>query len=600
MTTINARMFLWLGLVMALYINYDTYERDFAPRLPPPPTATEIAQAAAPTAPGALPGAATTLAASVPQTAAPAPIAAAAPAPTPLGGSLPVAAAAVATPADAAAPVAAAAAPAATATPGNVRVTTDVLDLEISLQGGALVRADLLKYPRVKGEKASVQLLNVAPRKFYALQTGLSDAGAGGARPTHLALFSTPQAVYSLAAGSSGDELRVPLIWSDPATGVTVTKTFVLRRGQYRIDLQYDVENRGTAPWTAASYAQLLRDDPAVERSMFSVESYAFQGPAYYDGVKYQKLDRTDAEDRALARDIAGGWIAGMQHHFTTAVVPEAGKSYRYSLQTQGDQYLLSTAGPATTVAPQGGATFKETLFVGPKLQTQLETTGPRLDLVADYGILTLLAKPLFWLLEKAHSIVGNWGWAIVIVTFLLKLVFYPLSESSGKSMARMRVLGPRIKNLQETFKDDREKLGRAMMDLYKREKINPVAGCLPILIQMPVFFAFYWVLLESVEMRQAPFLGWIQDLSAQDPLYVLPLIMAGAMFVQTKLNPTPPDPIQAQVLMIRPLVMSVTFAFFPAGLVLYWVANTLLSVAQQWNINRRIEAESKKERKGG
>ena len=592
MTTTNARMFLWLGLVMALYINYETYERDFAPKAPPPPTATELAQAAAPTAPGALPGSATTLAASVPQTAAPAPIAAAAPAP--LGGSLPVAAAPAAVPVAASV---AAATPAATATPGTVRVTTDVLDLEISLQGGALVRADLLRYPRVKGEQAPVQLLNVAARQFYALQTGLSDAGAGGARPTHLAAFSAPATTYSLTDGT--DELRVPLAWSDPATGVTVTKTFVLRRGQYRIDLQYDVENRGTAPWVAASYAQILRDDPAVERSMFSVESYAFQGPAYYDGIKYQKLDRTDAEDRALARDIAGGWIAGMQHHFTTAVVPEAGKSYRYSLQTQGDQYLLSTAGPATTVAPQGGATFKETLFVGPKLQAQLETTGPRLDLVADYGILTLLAKPLFWMLEQAHSIVGNWGWAIVIVTFLLKLVFYPLSESSGKSMAKMRVLGPRIKNLQETFKDDREKLGRAMMDLYKREKINPVAGCLPILIQMPVFFAFYWVLLESVEMRQAPFMFWIQDLSAKDPFYVLPLIMAGAMFVQTKLNPTPPDPIQAKVFMILPLVMSVTFAFFPAGLVLYWVANTLLSVAQQWNINRRIEAEAKKERVG-
>ena len=592
MTTTNARMFLWLGLVMALYINYETYERDFAPKAPPPPTATELAQAAAPTAPGALPGSATTLAASVPQTAAPAPIAAAAPAP--LGGSLPVAAAPAAVPVAASV---AAATPAATATPGTVRVTTDVLDLEISLQGGALVRADLLRYPRVKGEQAPVQLLNVAARQFYALQTGLSDAGAGGARPTHLAAFSAPATTYSLTDGT--DELRVPLAWSDPATGVTVTKTFVLRRGQYRIDLQYDVENRGTAPWVAASYAQILRDDPAVERSMFSVESYAFQGPAYYDGIKYQKLDRTDAEDRALARDIAGGWIAGMQHHFTTAVVPEAGKSYRYSLQTQGDQYLLSTAGPATTVAPQGGATFKETLFVGPKLQAQLETTGPRLDLVADYGILTLLAKPLFWMLEQAHSIVGNWGWAIVIVTFLLKLVFYPLSESSGKSMAKMRVLGPRIKNLQETFKDDREKLGRAMMDLYKREKINPVAGCLPILIQMPVFFAFYWVLLESVEMRQAPFMFWIQDLSAKDPFYVLPLIMAGAMFVQTKLNPTPPDPIQAKVFMILPLVMSVTFAFFPAGLVLYWVANTLLSVAQQWNINRRIEAEAKKERTG-
>ena len=598
MTSTNARMFLWLGLVMALWINYETYQRDFAPKPLPPPTAAEIAKAAAPTAPGALPGAATTLAASVPQTVAPAPAAAAAPAPMPLGGAAPAVAAAPV----AAAPAVAAAAttPAASATPGTVRVTTDVLDLEISLQGGALVRADLLVYPRVKGEKAPVQLLNVAPRQFYALQTGLSDAGAGGARPTHLALFTAPQAAYSLTAGSSGDELRVPLTWSDPATGVTVTKTFVLRRGQYRIDLQYDVENRGTAPWVAASYAQILRDDPAVERSMFSVESYAFQGPAYYDGTKYQKLDRTEAEDRALARDITGGWIAGMQHHFTTAVVPEAGKSYRYSLQTQGDQYLLSTAGPAVTVAPQGGATFKEILFVGPKLQAQLETTGPRLDLVADYGILTLLAKPLFWLLEKAHSIVGNWGWAIVIVTFLIKLVFYPLSEASGKSMAKMRVLGPRIKNLQETFKDDREKLGRAMMDLYKREKINPVAGCLPILIQMPVFFAFYWVLLESVEMRQAPFMGWIQDLSAKDPFYVLPLIMAGAMFVQTKLNPTPPDPIQAKVFMILPIVMSVTFAFFPAGLVLYWVANTLISIAQQWNINRRIEAEAKKERTGG
>lgn len=565
-------MFLWLGLAMALWINFETYQRDFAPKPPPPPTAAEIAKAAAPTAPGALPGAATTLAASVPQSTA-APVAPAAVAPT-LGATPPAA---------------------ATATPGTVRVTTDVLDLEISLQGGALVRADLLSYPRVKGERAPVQLLNAAPRQFYALQTGLSDAGAGGSRPTHLAVFSAPQTTYSLAAGA--DELRIPLSWTDAAAGVTVVKTFVLRRGQYRIDLQYEVENRGTAPWVAASYAQILRDDPPVDVSMFSVESYAFQGPAYYDGTKYQKLDRADAEDRALSRDITGGWIAGMQHHFVTAVVPAAGQSYRYTLRTEGDQYLLATAGPATTVAPQGGATLKETLFVGPKLQSQLETTGPRLDLVADYGILTLLAKPLFWMLEKVHAIVGNWGWAIVIVTFLLKLVFYPLSESSGKSMAKMRVLGPRIKNLQETYKDDREKLGRAMMDLYKREKINPVAGCLPILIQMPVFFAFYWVLLESVEMRQAPFMGWIQDLSARDPWFVLPLIMAVAMFIQTKLNPTPPDPIQAKVFMILPIVMSVTFAFFPAGLVLYWVTNTVLSILQQWNINRRIEAEAKQAR---
>ena len=563
----NARMFLWLGLAMALWLNYESWQRMFAP----PPAAV--------TAPAPAGTVAPSLADAVPTASAPAPVAAPV-ASTPVMTAVPAAA------------VPAAAAPATTT--ATVRVTTDVLDLEIALAGGTLVNADLPRYPRVKGESAPVRLLN-RDKHFYFLQTGLSDAGAGGARPTHQAVFTAAQTAFSLNTGS--DELRVPLTWTDAATGVTVTKTYVLRRGQYRIDLEYTVDNRGTAPWRAASYAQILRDDPPVERSMFSVESYAFQGPAYYDGTKYQKLDRTDAEDRALSRDITGGWIAGMQHHFTTAVVPAAGQSYKYTLQTEGQQYLLTVAGPAVEVAPQSGATFKETLFVGPKLQAQLETTGPRLDLVADYGVLTLLAKPLFWMLEKAHSMVGNWGWAIVIVTFLLKLLFYPLSESSGKSMAKMRLLAPRVKNLQETYKDDREKLGRAMMDLYKREKVNPVSGCLPILIQMPVFFAFYWVLLESVEMRQAPFMGWIQDLSAKDPWFVLPVIMAVAMFIQTKLNPTPPDPIQAKVFMILPIVMSLTFAFFPAGLVLYWVTNTVLSILQQWNINRRIEAEAKQAR---
>lgn len=563
----NARMFLWLGLAMALWLNYESWQRMFAP----PPAAV--------TAPAPAGTVAPSLADAVPTVSAPAPVAAPV-ASTPVMTAVPAAAAP------------AAAAPATTT--ATVRVTTDVLDLEIALAGGTLVNADLPRYPRVKGESAPVRLLN-RDKHFYFLQTGLSDAGAGGARPTHQAVFTAAQSAFSLSTGS--DELRVPLTWTDAATGVTVIKTYVLRRGQYRIDLEYTVDNRGTAPWRAASYAQILRDDPPVERSMFSVESYAFQGPAYYDGTKYQKLDRTDAEDRALSRDITGGWIAGMQHHFTTAVVPAAGQSYKYTLQTEGQQYLLTVAGPAVEVAPQSGATFKETLFVGPKLQTQLETTGPRLDLVADYGVLTLLAKPLFWMLEKAHSMVGNWGWAIVIVTFLLKLLFYPLSESSGKSMAKMRLLAPRVKNLQETYKDDREKLGRAMMDLYKREKVNPVSGCLPILIQMPVFFAFYWVLLESVEMRQAPFMGWIQDLSAKDPWFVLPVIMAVAMFIQTKLNPTPPDPIQAKVFMILPIVMSLTFAFFPAGLVLYWVTNTVLSILQQWNINRRIEAEAKQAR---
>ncbi len=566
MTSTNARMFLWLGLVLALWLNYETWQRDYA--IPVPPAATGIA--AAPSAKEVA-----GLAASVPQAAVTT---------TSDASAVPEAASASVTAPEVASNP--------TSVASTVKVVTDVLDVEISLRGGDLVLADLTQYPLVKGEDTRVRLLNTNPSNFYLLQTGLTGA-AGEARPTHLADFEALQTAYRLSDGT--DELRVPLVWRDAVSGVTVTKTYVFKRSQYRVDLRYDVENAGASAWRAASYAQILRNDPPVERSMFSVESYAFQGPAFFDGVKYEKIDRDDAEDRALSRDIQGGWIAGMQHHFVTAIVPSGNVAYRYTIKTDGNQYLLSTTGPSVTVAPGSGATFEETLFVGPKLQAQLEQTGPRLDLVADYGMLTLLAKPLFWLLEQAHKLTTNWDWSIVLITLLLKLVFYPLSESSGKSMAKMRVLGPRMKNLQETYKDDREKLGRAMMDLYKREKINPLAGCLPILIQMPVFFAFYWVLLESVEMRQAPFAFWIQDLSSRDPFFVLPIVMAGAMFVQYKLNPTPPDPIQAKVFMILPFIMSATFAFFPAGLVLYLVTNTLLSIAQQWNINRRIEAEAKK-----
>jgi len=574
-TSTNARMFLWLGLVLALWINYETWQRDYAVPVPATPAVTSSAPlASVPTA-------------SIPQATTPPASTNAAVATTVPGVAATAAVPSTATPTLTAAP---------TATAGTVRVTTDALDLELSLRGGDLIRADLLKYPLIKGADARVRLLNSDNDNFYFIQTGLTDTN-GAAHPTHVALFESAQQRHNLVEGAN--ELRVPLTWVDAATGVSVTKTYILRRGSYRIDLEYAIENGGTVPWRAASYAQILRNDKPVERSMFSVESYAFQGPAYYNGTKYFKINREKIADSELPRGVTTGWIAGMQHHFVTVVVPAEGQDYAYSLKTQGNQYLLSATGPMVTVGPQSGTTLRETLFVGPKLQAQLKTAGPRLDLLADYGMLTLLAEPLFWLLEQAHNIVGNWGWAIVIITFLLKLVFYPLSESSGRSMAKMKVLAPRMKNLQETYKDDREKLGRAMMDLYKREKINPAAGCLPILIQMPVFFAFYWVLLESVEMRQAPFMLWIQDLSSRDPFFVLPVIMAGAMFVQFKLNPTPPDPIQAKVFMILPFVMSITFAFFPAGLVLYWVTNTLLTILQQWNINRRIEAEAKKARTG-
>ncbi len=444
---------------------------------------------------------------------------------------------------------------------------TDVLDLDISTLGGTLTRVDLLAYPQVKGEATPVRLENEDdPLTRYELQSGLTDSG-GAAYPTHLASFASEQAGYSL---DGRNELRVPLTWSE--AGVSLTKTFVFHRGEYRIDVQYEVHNGGSAPWPARPYAQILRDDPPTKRSMFNVESYAFHGPAIYDGTKYRKLDTTDAQDSHLSLEVRDGWLAALQHHFVSAIVPPRGAPWRYTLG-------------ASTVQ------FGASLYVGPKLQGQLGAPAPELGRVADYGRLWFLSMPLFWVLDKVHAITGNWGAAIILVTFLLKLVFYPLSEASGRSMAKMKTMQPRIKNLQETYKDDREKLGRAMMELYQREKINPVAGCLPIVIQIPVFLAFYWVLLESVEMRQAPFAFWIHDLSSRDPLFILPAIMAAAMFVQYKLNPAPPDPVQAKVFMIMPIAMSATFAFFPAGLVLYWVTNTVLSIAQQWNINRRIEA---------
>jgi YidC/Oxa1 family membrane protein insertase len=505
----------------------------------------------------------------------------------------PAAAAAAATAVPAAAAGTPAAAEAAVASAPVVHVTTDVLDLDVSLAGGELRRADLTQYALVKGKPEPVRLLNRdSADSLYVLQGGLAGS-AGAAAPTHLASFSAAANELKLADGA--DELRLPLTWTD-GQGVTVTKTYVFRRGSYEIGLEYSVANGSAIPWVYAPYSQLLRHNTPIGRSMFNVDTYAFKGPAYYDGTKYQKL-KIDKEDTALDRDITGGWVAGLQHHFVAAIVPPAGESWRYKLKVQGNEFLLAATGPSRSVAPGASATLKEALFVGPKLQSQLQLAGPRLDLVADYGMLTVLARPLFWLLDRVHKLVGNWGFTIIFVTFLLKLVFYPLSEASGKSMARMKTLGPRLKNLQELYKDDREKLGRATMEMYRKEKVNPLAGCLPMLIQIPVFLAFYWVLLESVEMRQAPFLGWLNDLSARDPFYILPAIMAAAMFVQFKLNPQMGDPVQQKIFMIMPLAMSVTFAFFPSGLVLYWVTNTILSILQQWNINRRIAAQAAKAR---
>ena len=568
------RIFVWIGFLLLLWLNVIAWTRD---------------DAAAPQA-----------APAVESSTGPSAINAATPDLAPTTGALTDELPSVAGETPAAPAGAAATPPTEVPTPGagKIRVVTDVLDLDLSLAGGEFMRADLPKYPRTKDDpNTPVRLFNTDSKESqYLFQSGLTSGEAGRAEPNHKAEFSAASSEYRLADGA--DELRVPLTWSDGA-GLAVTKTFVFHRGMYAVAIQYHITNASGAPVRLASYLQLLRHWEAVKRSMFNVETYAFRGPAIFDGETYKKLDIEDKEDQSMSRTITGGWVAALQHHFVAAIVPAAGKPYQYELRVKDRDFLLRAVGPAETVPAGGNLELAETLFVGPKLQEQLQAAGPELRRTADYGKLTILAQPLFWILSKVHGLVGNWGWTIIFVTFLIKLVFYKLSETSGRSMAKMRTVAPRLKAVQERYKDDREGQARAMMELYKREKINPVAGCLPVVVQIPFFLSFYWVLLESVEMRQAPFMGWIQDLSARDPYFILPILMGAAMFGQFKLNPAPPDPMQAKIFAFMPVVMTGMFMWFPSGLVLYWLTNTLLSIGQQWKINKVVEAEDKKRRSG-
>jgi YidC/Oxa1 family membrane protein insertase len=431
-----------------------------------------------------------------------------------------------------------------------------------------------------------------SPTSLFVLESGLAGA-TGETTPTHLTLYQSSAHELTLMPGQK--EIALPLSWTD-GSGITVTRTLTFHRGEYRIDLDYKVQNASSKSWSFAPYVQILRYNAPVDRSYFRPDTYAYKGPAFYDGQKFAKLDLS--KKPTLDENVKDGWLAATQHDFVAVVVPPSDASYHYQLQTQGNEFLLKAQAQLEQLAPGASADTHETLFVGPKIQKILDEVHPKLDLVADYGALRVIAMPLFWLLDHVHALIGNWGWAIVIVTLLIKVLFYPLAETSGKSMAKMKTLGPRMTALRETYKDDREKLNRAVMELYQREKVNPLGGCLPQLVQIPVFLAFYWVLRDSVEMRQAPFMLWINDLSLRDPFFVLPAIMAGAMFLQYKINPPQvADPMQQKLFAFMPIVMSATFAFFPAGLVLYYVTNTLLAILQQWNINRRIEAASRAKR---
>ena len=556
----NQRVFLWAALGLVLWLNFMAWERDYAPVQTPAAEVSTAQQAEAPPVDN---------------------------------NTLPELPSAEGEPAAPTASTSSSAPPAVQSAP-SIRIVTDVLSMDISTRGGELIRADLLQYPLVKNNpELPVRLFDAADPGRFVARSGLRAVDVA-AEPTHLATFEAAATEYRLEPGA--EKLDVPLTWSD-GQGVTVTKTYTFYPGTYRIDLNYEVRNDSAQPWKGASYVQLVRHYEHIERSYFKVETYAYRGPAIYDGEAYRRIDIEDDEERSFNKSITGGWVAALQHHFVAAAIPPVGATYDYSINVNpNNDFTLGYRGPLQTIQAGSTGSFQETIFVGPKLQSQLAVAGPRLELVADYGKLTIISEPLFWLLEKVHSFVGNWGWAIVIVTFLIKLVFYRLTAASGRSMAKMRNLAPRIKAIQERYKEDREQLGRQMMELYKREKINPLAGCLPILIQIPFFLAFYWVLLESVEMRQAPFLGWITDLSSRDPFFILPILMGAAMFAQFKLQPMPSaDPMQAKIFAFMPIIMAVTMAWFPAGLVLYWLTNTLLSIAQQYRINKLVEAEQKK-----
>jgi len=466
--------------------------------------------------------------------------------------------------------------------------------LEISLRGGALSNLWLKAYPvSPDAPDSEFQLLKADPPNMFVVQSGMRGPQSGPLpADSGEVVFTAPKDSFVL--GPKQDHLDVELNWGDPAS-IQIKKRYRFTRGSYLVDVAQEIVNGGNQAVGARSYTQLERTelhDPNAPRFV-----YTYTGGVYYSPEdKYQKLPFDEMRGEPLRREVTNGWVAMIQHYFMAAWIPPEGSPETFFTGVrEGGRYLIGSYTPSVTIAPGTKYAFDHRLFVGPKLQDKLASVAPGLELAVDYGWLTILAQPIFWLLEKIHALVGNWGWAIIILTILIKAAFFKLSETSYKSMANMRKLTPRLQALKDRYGDDKQRLNQAMMELYKQEKINPLGGCLPIVIQIPVFIALYWVLLESVELRQAPFALWIDNLSAPDPYFVLPLIMGVSMYVQQKLNPAPPDPIQAKVMMSLPFVFTVFFAFFPSGLVLYWVVNNLLSIAQQWYITHKIEQAAAK-----
>ncbi len=468
-----------------------------------------------------------------------------------------------------------------------IAVKTDLYQINIGKKGGGVDKLELLKFPvALETPDIPTLLLNNTSPLFYVVQGGLLSENGG---PTHEATFTTSSNNYALGEGESS--LIVPLVW-ESEEGLKVTKTYEFNRNSYLVNVKYEIENKSTEPWVGHAYSQLQRTDPGREsRILYTYTGAVVSSPEQ----RYEKLSFDDMEDEKLSVDITNGWVAMLQHYFVSALVPSSREesNHYYTLATDSNRYVIGAITPAITVAANTAGVIEQKIYMGPKIQSKLEKIAPGLELTVDYGVLWFLAKPLFWCLDKFHGITGNWGWAIVLVTLMLKLIFFKLSAAGYKSMANMRRVQPRLMAIKDRYKDDRTRLNQAMMDIYKKEKINPLGGCFPILIQIPVFIALYWTLLESVELRQTGFIFWLTDLSAPDRFYVLPLLMGATMLIQQKLNPAPMDPVQQKVMSILPIVFTVFFAFFPSGLVLYWVVNNTLSIAQQWVITRNIEREA-------
>ena len=484
---------------------------------------------------------------------------------------------------------------AVSAQPGQiVQIETDVYRVSIDLAGGDIRRLELLDYPIAKSmPDQPLPLLNDELPNFFVLQSGLVSDVAGA--PDHNALYQSERSQYTLS--EQDQDLVVPLRWTGP-DGLTVEKIYRFTRGSYEVNLLYRVSNNTDVERQLSPYMRMWRtpnkagEEPPFIKSFIGAAVYTRDSDGQY---KYKKYDAGDLEKESVSLQQQGGWIGMLQHYFVAAILPEASEQNRFYLRPgKRFGFIGEYVGERVDVAPQAGREINLRMYVGPKLQQELQDVAKGLELTVDYGLLTPISQPLFWVLDKLHGLTGNWGWSIILLTLLIKLAFYKLSEAQYRSMARMKKFAPRIQSIKERYADDRERLHQAMMDLYKKEGFNPLAGCWPMLVQFPVFIALYWVLLESVEMRQADFALWINDLSSPDPMYVLPVLFGISMFLQQKLSgqAMTMEPMQQRIMTIMPIGLAVFFSFFPAGLVLYWFVSNLVGIIQQWVITKRLEHE--------